>query len=84
MGFIHHTTGASGATGLMGESARSRGSASFKHPHLPAPPASAARIGGRPPCNADRAAAAGESLPGHVAIRPIPAIRFGIVKGQDH
>ena len=32
MGFIHHTTGAAGATGLMAESARPQGSVSFGHP----------------------------------------------------
>ena len=34
MGFIHHTTGAAGATGLMAESARTRGDDGFGHPHL--------------------------------------------------
>jgi hypothetical protein len=89
MGFIHHTTGAAGATGLMAESARTRGSAGFGHPpllatDLPARSGSAARIGGRPLCNADRAAAAGESQTGREATRPIPATRFRIVKGQHH
>jgi len=89
MGFIHHTTGAAGATGLMAESARSQGSVSFEHPHLlatdlPVRPSSAARIVGRSPCNADRADASGELQPGREADIPIPATRFRIVKGQDH
>ena len=89
MGFIHHTTGATGATGMMAGSTRTQRSVSFEHPHLlatdlPARPVSAARIGGRPFCRADRAAAVGESQPGRKTARPIPATRFRIVKGQDH
>jgi len=49
MGFIHHTTGAAGATGLMAESARTQGGVSFEHPHfiatdLPARPIPATRF----------------------------------------
>jgi hypothetical protein len=89
MGFIHHTTGAAGATGLMAEYARTRGNISFEHPHLlvttlPARPISTARIGGRPLCHTDRAAVSGESQAGRKATRPIPATRFRIVEGQDH
>jgi len=89
MGFIHHTTGATGATGLMAESAPTRGSVSLEHLRpfaidLPGRPISIARIGGRLPCNADRAAALGESQPGREAARPIPATRFRSVKGQNH
>jgi len=89
MGFIHHTTGAAGATGLMAESARTRGDDGFGHPHLiatdlPGRPISAARIGNRPLCHVGRTAAAGESQPGREAARPIPATRFRIVKGQNH
>ena len=81
MRFIHHTTGAAGATGLMAESARTERGVSFQHPRitatdLPGRPISAARVG--------RTAAAGESQPGHEAARPIPATRFRILKGQDH
>jgi hypothetical protein len=89
MGFIHHSTGAAGATGLMAESALTQGSVSFEHPHqlakdLPGRPISAARIGDRPFCNAYRANALGESQPGREAAIPIPATRFRTVKGQDH
>ena len=89
MGFIHHTTGAAGATGLMAESARPKGGVSFGHPHfiatdLPGRPISAARIGSRPLCHVGRTVAAGESQPGREAARPIPATRFLILKGQDH
>ena len=89
MRFIHHTTGAAGATGLMAESARTRGGVSFQHPHyiatdLPGRSISAARIGSRRLCRVGRTAAAGESQPGHEAARPIPATRFRILKGQDH
>jgi len=89
MGFIHHTTGATGATGMMAGSASTQRSVSFEHPHfiatdLPARPVSAACIGGRPLCHADRAAAAGESQPGRKTARPIPATRFRIVEGQNH
>ena len=81
MRFIHHTTGAAGATGLMAESARTREDFSLQHPHyiatdLPGRPISAARVG--------RTAAAGESQPGREAARPIPATRIRILKGQDH
>jgi hypothetical protein len=89
MGFIHHTTGAAGATGLMVESAPTQGSVSFEHLHLlaaglPGRPISVARIGSRLLCNADRATASGESQPAREAASPIPATRFRIVKGQDH
>jgi hypothetical protein len=89
MGFIHHTTGAAGATGLMAESVRTQGGVSFEHTHLIATdlhgrPISAARIGSRPLCRVDRTAAAGKSQPGREAACPIPATRFRIVKGQDH
>jgi hypothetical protein len=89
MGFIHHTTGATGATGLMVESAPTRGSVSFEQRHplatgLPGRPISVARIGDHLPCNADRAAALGVSPSGREAARPIPATRFRSVKGQNH
>jgi len=81
MRFIHHTTGAAGATGLMAESARAERGVSSQHPRfiatdLPGRPISAARVG--------RTAAAGESQPGREAARPIPATRIRILKGQDH
>ena len=81
MRFIHHTTGAAGATGLMAESARAERGVSFQHPRfiatdLPGRPISAARVG--------RTAAAGESKPGHDAARQIPATRLRILKGQNH
>ena len=87
MGCIHHTTGAAGARGLMAESARTRGRASFGRPHLPVTgpsgrPYSAACFDGRPLCNTGRAAAPDESQPGREAAPPIPAIRFRTVKGQ--
>ena len=89
MGFIHHTTGAAGATGLMAESARTREDFSFQHPHciatdLPGRPISATRIGSRVLCRVGCTTAAGESQPGHEAARPIPATRVRILKGQDH
>lgn len=89
MGFIHHTTGAAGATGLMDESARPPGGVSNEHPRLlitdlPGMPISAARIGGRPLCHPDHAATPDESQPGREAAYPIPATRFRILKGQDH
>ena len=89
MRFIHHTTGAAGATGLMAESARTRAGVSFQHPHdiatdLPGRPISAARIGSRLLCRVGRTVAAGESQPVREAARPIPATRIRILKGQDH
>jgi len=81
MRFIHHTTGAAGATGLMAESARAERGVSSQHPRFiatdrPGRPISAARVG--------RTVAAGESQPGREAARPIPATRIRILKGQDH
>ena len=89
MGFIHHTTGATGATGLMAESARLRGSPGFGHPVLPATDfpglsVSATHIGGCPLCQAEHAAASDQLQPGRTAPAPTPATRFRIVKGQDH
>jgi hypothetical protein len=89
MGFSHHITGAAGATGLMAESARLRGSPCFGRPVLPATdipglPLSATRIGARPLCHAGRAAASDESQPGRAADAPTPATRFRTAKGQDH
>ena len=89
MRFIHHTTGAAGATGLMAESARTERGVSFQHPHyiatdLPGRPISAARIGCRLLCRVGRTAEAGESKPDREDARPIPATRIRILKGQDH
>ncbi|MGD2057080.1 MAG: hypothetical protein PVJ15_09770 [Gammaproteobacteria bacterium] len=89
MRFIHHTTGAAGATGLMAESACAEGGVSFQHPRiiatdLPGRPISAARSGSRPLCRVGRTVAAGESQPGREAARPIPATCIRILKGQDH
>ena len=89
MRFIHHTTGAAGATGLMAESARAERGVSFQHPRFiatapPGRPISAARIGSRLLCRVGRTAAAGESQTGRESARPIPATRFRILKGQDH
>jgi hypothetical protein len=89
MGFIHHITGAAGATGLMAESARPQGSAIFGHPYLPATDlpgqsVSATRIGGHPLCHGDCIAAFDDSQTGRKAADPIPATCFHIVKGQNH
>ncbi|MGB7934148.1 MAG: hypothetical protein WCH04_18350 [Gammaproteobacteria bacterium] len=87
MGFIHHIAGAAGATGLMAESARPKGSVRFEPPgllaDLPGLLNRAALIGDRV-CHADRAATSGEPQPGQVAAEPSPEIRFRIVKGQVH
>ena len=82
MGFIHHTTGAAGATGLMAESARTAtasGTPTLSPPTSPRP-ISAARIGSRPLCHVGRTVAAANRN----RDRPIPATRFRIVKGQNH
>jgi hypothetical protein len=55
MGFIHHITGAAGATGLMGGAARSPGSVRLEHTgrlvtKFPGLPIGAARIGDCPLC----------------------------------
>ncbi len=82
MGFIHHTTGATGATGLMAESARSQGSVLFGHPDLPGLPTSAELFGDHSLCPADRVAAPGEPQTGQGPAEPNPAPRFRIIKGQ--
>lgn len=89
MGFSHHITGAAGATGLMAESARPRGSPYSGRPVLPAAdlpglPVSATRIGGRLLRHTERAAASDESQPGCASDAPTPATRLRTVKGQDH
>jgi hypothetical protein len=89
MGFIHHTTGAAGATGLMAESVRLPRHPCIAHSGLTAtgltgPSVSAMRIGDRLLCYADRAAAPDETRPGRATVTPIPAPRIRIVKGQDH
>jgi hypothetical protein len=89
MVFIHHTTGAAVATGLMAESARLQGSASLGHPCLPATelpglPVSATRIGGYPFYPADHRAAAGDPQHGQEAAEPISSARYHVVKEQVH
>jgi hypothetical protein len=89
MGFFHHTTAATEATGLMVESARVPGNADVAHPVLPVTDLSGltistALIDGRPPCHAEFANASDELQPGRTAATPSPASRCRIVKGQDH
>jgi hypothetical protein len=82
MGFIHHTTGATGATGLMAESVHPPGSGLFRHPGLPGLPNSTALIGGHPHCPADRATVPGEAPSGQVPAESSPAPRFRPIEGQ--
>jgi hypothetical protein len=78
MGFIHHTTGAAGATGLMAESARLQGSTCFGHHGLPA-----TDLPGLPN-SADRTTVQGEMQPGRDATGPIPLYRFRVFERQHH